>query len=91
MVQIGLRKENNGGNDYSVATFRLVGNFEGEQLAQIRSYTESFKEQIKLILKQRAETAREQLDDGCDYISTGLQSANAAELIYMNQTMSTRL
>ena len=84
VIQIGLRKENNGGNDYSVATFRLVGNFEGEQLAQIRSYTESFKEQIKLTLKQRAETAREQLDDGCDYISEDPQPTNTTGPIYMD-------
>ena len=87
VIQIGLRKENNGGNDYSVATFRLVSNFEGEQLAQIRSYAESFKEQIKLTLKQREETAREQLDDGCDYISEGSQSNSTAEPIYMNPTI----
>lgn len=84
VIQIGLRKENNGGNDYSVATFRLIGNFEGEQLAQIRSYTESFKEQIKLTLKQRAEAAREQLDDGCDYISEDSQPTNTTGPIYMN-------
>ena len=84
VIQIGLRKENNGGNDYSVATFRLIGNFEGEQLAQIRSYTESFKEQIKLTLKQRAEAAREQLDDGCDYISEDPQPTNTTGPIYMN-------
>lgn len=84
VIQIGLRKENNGGNDYSVATFRLIRNFEGEQLAQIRSYTESFKEQIKLTLKQRAEAAREQLDDGCDYISDDPQPTNTTGPIYMN-------
>lgn len=84
VIQIGLRKENNGGNDYSVATFRLIGNFEGEQLAQIRSYTGSFKEQIKLTLKQRAEAAREQLDDGCDYISEDSQPTNTTGPIYMN-------
>lgn len=87
VIQIGLRKENTGGNDYSVATFRLVENFEGEQLAQIRSYAEGFKEQIKLTLKQRAETAKEQLDDGCDYIGMGTQTAGNAERIYMNQVI----
>lgn len=88
VIQIGLRKENTGGNDYSVATFRLVENFEGEQLAQIRSYAEGFKEQIKLTLKQRAETAKEQLDDGCDYIGMGTQTAGNAERIYMNQAIN---
>lgn len=83
VIQLGLRKENTGGNDYSVATFRLIANFEGEELAQIRSYAEGFKEQIKLTLKQRAETAREQFDDGCDYISAGSQSANATAPVYM--------
>lgn len=87
VIQIGLRKENTGGNDYSVATFRLVENFEGEQLAQIRSYAEGFKEQIKLTLKQRAETAKEQLDDGCDYIGMGTQPAGNAGPIYMNQAI----
>lgn len=87
VIQIGLRKENNGGNDYSVATFRLVSSFEGEQLAQIRSYAESFKEQIKLTLKQRAEASREQLDEGYDYISEGSQSTNTAGPIYMSPTI----
>lgn len=87
VIQIGLRKENTGGNDYSVATFRLIKNFEGEQLAQIRSYAEGFKEQIKLTLKQRAETAKEQLDDGCDYIGMGSQPAGNAGPVYMNQTI----
>lgn len=87
VIQIGLRKENTGGNDYSVATFRLIENFEGEQLAQIRSYAEGFKEQIKLTLKQRAETAKEQLDDGCDYIGMGSQPAGNTEPVYMNQTI----
>lgn len=87
VIQLGLRKENNGGNDYSVATFRLVENFEGEQLAQIRTYAEGFKEQIKLTLRQRAETAKEQLDDGCDYIGMGSQPADSAGPVYMNQTI----
>lgn len=38
LIQIGLKKENNGSNDYSVATFRLVRDFQGEELAQIRAY-----------------------------------------------------
>lgn len=87
VIQLGLRKENNGGNDYSVATFRLVENFEGEQLAQIRTYAEGFKEQIKFTLRQRAETAKEQLDDGCDYIGMGSQPADSAGPVYMNQTI----
>ena len=55
IVQIGLKRENNGTNDYSVATFKLLQDFQGEELAQIRAYANSFKEQIKLLLQQRAE------------------------------------
>lgn len=83
VIQLGLRKENAGGNDYSVATFRLIANFEGEELAQIRAYAEGFKEQIKLTLKQRAETAKEQYDDGCDYINADPQPIGGANPVYI--------
>lgn len=68
VVQIGLKKMNNGTNDYSVATFRRLYDFTGEELAQIRAYADSFKEQIKGILQQRAATTEELHDDGCDYL-----------------------
>ena len=56
VVQIGLKKASNGKNDYSVATFRRLYDFEGEELAQVRAYVNSFKKQIELILTQRAES-----------------------------------
>lgn len=87
VIQIGLKKENNGGNDYSVATFRLLKNFEGEDLAQIRFYAEGFKEQIKLALKQRADMAKEQLDDGYDYINADSQPICSADPVYMPPTI----
>ena len=68
IVQIGLKRENNGTNDYSVATFKLLQDFQGKELAQIRAYANSFKEQIKLLLQQRAEITEEQRDTGCDYV-----------------------
>ena len=68
IVQISLKRENNGTNDYSVATFKLLQDFQGEELAQIRAYANSFKEQIKLLLQQRAEITEEQRDTGCDYV-----------------------
>lgn len=67
VVQIGLKKANNGTNDYSVATFRRLYDFEGPELAQIRSYAESFKEQIKLSQQQRAAAAKDQHVDICEY------------------------
>lgn len=53
---------NNGRDDYSVATFRLVSDLSGEELAQVRDYANSFKEQIRNMLQQRAETAEPQPD-----------------------------
>ncbi len=35
LVRIELRKESNGSNNYAVATFRLLGDFTGEKLAEI--------------------------------------------------------
>ena len=57
IVQIGLKRENNGTNDYSVATFKLLQDFQGEELAQIRAYANSFKEQIKLLLQHNRKLA----------------------------------
>ena len=68
LIQIGLKKENNGSNDYSVATFRLVRDFQGEELAQIRAYANGFKEQIKAINIQRALINEEQRTNDCDYV-----------------------
>ena len=54
VIQIGLRKDNNGTQDYSVATFRKLYDFEGEELKQIRAYADQFREQAKKMLTQRA-------------------------------------
>jgi len=67
VVRIGLKKMNNGKDDYSVATFQRLYDFSGEQLAQIRAYADGFKTQIKTTLQQRAIANGEQRDDGCDY------------------------
>lgn len=67
VIQIGLKRANNGSNDYSVATFRRLYDFTGEQLAQIKAYSDSFREQVKLALQQRAAATEDQFDDGCDY------------------------
>lgn len=54
VVQIGLKRVENGSNLYSIATFRKLYDFTGEQLAQIKAYTMDFRTQIKEMLKQRA-------------------------------------
>lgn len=76
IIQIGLKKMNNG-NDYSVATFRRLHDFTGEDLALVRDFANSFKEQIKRMLKQSASINEEQHDDGYDYITDEAQPAGA--------------
>lgn len=66
VVQIGLKKKNNGKDDYSVATFKRLYDFTGDELAQIRAYANSFKEQIDLILEQRAETIEAEAGSGVE-------------------------
>lgn len=53
VVQIGLKKASNGKDDYSVATFRKIHDFSGEELANIRAYAENFKKQVAMIQEQR--------------------------------------
>lgn len=67
VVQIGLKKMSNGKDDYSVATFRRLHDFSGEELAQIRAYADGFKEQARMMLQQRTTVNETQHDDGCDY------------------------
>ena len=66
-MAVGLKKDSNGSNDYSVATFRLLRDFQGEELAQIRAYANVFKGQIKTINIQRALINEEQRANDCDY------------------------
>ena len=54
VVQIALRRETGNGFTYSVATFKKLYNFEGEELAQISSIAKTFREQMKLLLNDRA-------------------------------------
>lgn len=73
VVQIALKKMSNGKDDYSVATFRRLYDFSGEELAQIRNYADGFKAQIRMMLQQRAAVQETQRDDGCDYSSSNLE------------------
>jgi hypothetical protein len=54
IVQIGLKRMNNGKDDYSVATFKWLYDFSGEQLANVKAYAASFKEQIRELDARRA-------------------------------------
>lgn len=63
LVEITLKKESNGKEEYGVAVFRRLGDFSGEKLQEVKAYANTFKEQIKLILEQRAENNAEQFED----------------------------
>ena len=67
LIQIGLKKENNGSNDYSVATFRLVRDFQGRNWPRSAPMPMSSREQIKAINIQRALINEEQRTNDCDY------------------------
>ena len=73
VVQIGLKKMSNGKDDYSVATFRRLYDFSGEELAQIRQFADGFKEQVRMMLQQRATINETQHDDGCDYGNSNVE------------------
>lgn len=73
VVQIGLKKMSNGKDDYSVATFRRLYDFSGEELAQIRNYADGFKGQVRMMLQQRAAVQETQHDDGCDYGNSNVE------------------
>ena len=53
-MQIGLKRVDNGSNTYSVATFRKLRDFTGEELQQMKEFAVSFREQIKSMNQQRA-------------------------------------
>ncbi len=78
VVQIGLKKMSNGKDDYSVATFRRLYDFSGEELAQIRQFADGFKEQIRIMLKQRTTIHETQHDNGCDYGNGNVEVLPAA-------------
>lgn len=71
VIEIGLKRMTGNGNVYSVATFRKVYDFTGEELAQIRTFAVSFREQAKAMLEERIKAMQSQQDDGCDYDGFG--------------------
>jgi hypothetical protein len=63
IVQLGLKRMNNGKDEYSVATFRHLYDFTGEQLARVKLYAEGFRQQIKAMLAQRERDAEAKAAD----------------------------
>ena len=66
LVQIGLRKVTSNGFTYSVATFKKLRDFEGEELAKICAYADSFRDQIKERLAERANQNEALAGDGVE-------------------------
>ena len=62
LVRIGLKKVEGAGFDYSVATFTLVRDFAGEELAQVAAYAKNFREQLKGFQEERAKAAQASAD-----------------------------
>lgn len=87
VVQIGLKRMNNGKDDYSVATFRRLYDFEGEELAQIRAYANGFREQVKLLLTQRTEALEDRRSDVCEYGAAQLVPENGETSFCIGQTI----
>ena len=69
LVQIGLRKGASNGFTYSVATFKKLRDFEGEELDQVCAYADSFHDQIKQTLSERASQNEAQAGDGVERVS----------------------
>lgn len=80
VVQIGLKRVDNGSNTYSVATFRLVQRFEGNDLLQIKQYADGFREQIKAMNQQRAMEAELGNNEPiCDAVDSSYHSTDDGE------------
>ena len=72
------RPSANGTNIYSVATFKKLYDFTGEQLAQITEIATQFREQIKMMLQQRAADAENRSEDG-DLEASGYKVVEGGE------------
>ena len=89
LVAIGLKRQTNPeGKDYSVATFKRLGDFHGDQLAAVRKYALSFREQIRGMNRQRIEAKREQDDGLCEVESYAAAPATADDSFCIGATVN---
>lgn len=66
VVEIGLRREERP-TPHSVAEFRKLYDFSGQELAEVKAFVSNFRAQAKVMLEERARAAEEQRSEGCDY------------------------
>ena len=89
LVEIGLKRQTNPeGKDYSVATFKRLGDFHGDQLAAVRKYALSFREQIRGMNRQRIEAKREQDEGLCEVESYAAAPAAADDSFCIGATVN---
>ena len=89
LVEIGLKRQTNPeGKDYSVATFKRLGDFHGDQLVAVRKYALSFREQIRGMNRQRIEAKREQDDGLCEVESYTAAPAAADDSFCIGATVN---
>lgn len=55
LVEISLVRKNSNGFDYSVAVFKRVRDFTGDELARVTEYASAFRKEAKLVIEQRGE------------------------------------
>lgn len=86
IVQISLKRVDNGSSPYSIASFRKVANITGEQLAQVKQYADSFREQVRLMNQQRA-ALTESMSDTTVYDLEMTTRPQKAAAILLSPTM----
>ena len=67
VVQITLKKMTNGPHDYSIAVFKKLYDFTGEQLAAVRELSSAMRMQIKNMNEQRAINHATNAENICEY------------------------
>ena len=78
IVKISLRKVE-GANAYSVAVFKKVRNFEGEELAKVTAYAKNFRVQIKAFLQTRTNEAMNAKDVEASYDDLPYEYSDSGE------------
>lgn len=88
IVQIGLKRQDNGTNQYSVATFRKVADLTPEQLVLMRDYSKNFRSQIKQMQQQRAmEAASRSADEESIDFSASRRSSGDSDHFVLTGTL----
>ena len=69
VVRIGLKRMSSNGYDYSVATFCKVRELSGEELAAVKAYADTFRQQVKNTLTEQA--VSKEMETGAIEVGSG--------------------